>query len=91
MIDSLIIAFSTILINIISLYKWVIIIGAILSWVNPDPYNPIVQMIYRITEPAYALVRRYIPTVFSGVDLSALVLIFIVQFIEIFLTNLLFR
>ena len=91
MIDSLIIAFSTILINIISLYKWVIIIGAILSWVNPDPYNPIVQMIYRITEPAYALVRRYIPTVFSGVDFSALVLIFIVQFIEIFLTNLLFR
>jgi YggT family protein len=91
MIDSLIIAFSAILINIISLYKWVIIIGAILSWVNPDPYNPIVQMIYRITEPAYALVRRYIPTVFSGVDLSPLILIFIIQFIEIFLTNLLFR
>ena len=63
MIDSLVVAFATILISIISLYKWVIIIGALLSWVQPDPYNPIVQMIYRLTEPAYSLVKRFIPTV----------------------------
>jgi len=91
MIDSLVVAFATIFISIISLYKWVIIIGALLSWVQPDPYNPIVQMIYRLTEPAYALVRKFIPTVFGGMDLSPVILIFAIQFIEIFFTNLFFH
>ena len=88
MIDSLIVAFATLLISIISLYKWVIIIAAILSWVQPDPYNPIVQMLYRLTEPAYALVRRYIPTVFGEMDMAPLILIFALQFLEIFLGSL---
>jgi len=88
MIESLVVAFATILISIISLYKWVIIISALLSWVQPDPYNPIVQMLYRLTEPAYALVRRFIPTVFGGMDMAPLILIFGLQFLEIFLTNL---
>ena len=91
MIDSLVVAFATIFISIISLYKWVIIIAALLSWVQPDPYNPIVQMLYRLTEPAYALVRRYIPTVFGGMDLSPIILIFALQFFEIFVTNLFFH
>ena len=81
MIDSL-------LITIISLYKWVIIISALLSWVQPDPYNPIVQMLYRLTEPAYSMVRRYIPTVFGGMDMAPLILIFALQFLEIFLQSL---
>ena len=88
MIDSLIVAFATLFISIISLYKWVIIISAILSWVQPDPHNPIVQMLYRLTEPAYALVRRYIPTVFGGMDMAPLILIFALQFMEIFFTSL---
>ena len=75
-------------ISIITLYKWVIIISALLSWVQPDPYNPIVQMLYRLTEPAYAMVRRFIPTVFGGMDMAPLILIFGLQFIEIFVTNL---
>ena len=88
MIDSLIVAFATLFITIISLYKWVIIISAILSWVQPDPHNPIVQMLYRLTEPAYTFVRRYIPTVFGGMDMAPLILIFALQFLEIFLSNL---
>lgn len=88
MIDSLIVAFASIFITVLSLYKWVIIIGALLSWVQPDPYNPIVQMIYRLTEPAYALVRRFIPTVFGGMDMSPIILIFGIQFLEIFFSNL---
>lgn len=88
MIDSLLIAFATILVTIISLYKWVVIISALLSWVQPDPYNPIVQMLYRLTEPAYAVVRRYIPTVFGGMDMAPLILIFALQFLEIFLQSL---
>lgn len=88
MLESLLVAFATLLISIISLYKWVIIISAILSWVQPDPYNPIVQMLYRLTEPAYALIRKVIPTVFGGIDLAPLILIFALQFLEIFLQSL---
>ena len=91
MIDSLIVAFATILVSILSLYKWVIIISALLSWVQPDPYNPIVQMLYRLTEPVYAMVRKVIPTVFGGMDMAPLILIFGIQFLEIFFTNLFFR
>jgi len=88
MIDSLLIAFTTLLVTVISLYKWVIIISALLSWVQPDPYNPIVQILNRLTQPAYALVRRFIPTVFGGMDMAALILIFALQFLEIFVQNL---
>lgn len=88
MIDSLIVAFATLFITIISLYKWVIIISALLSWVQPDPYNPIVQMLNRLTQPAYSLVRRFIPTVFGGMDMAPLILIFTLQFIEIFVSQL---
>lgn len=88
MIDSLLNAIFTVIINIVILYKWVIIIAAVLTWVKPDPYNPIVQMLYRLTEPAYALVRRFIPTVFGGIDLAPLIIIFALIFIETFLKSL---
>ncbi len=85
MIDALLNSIFTVILTIIFLYKWIIIISAILSWVRPDPYNPIVQMLYRLTEPAYALVRKFIPTVFGGIDLAPIILIFIFIFLETFL------
>lgn len=88
MIDALMTSIFTVILSIIFLYKWVIIISAILTWVRPDPYNPIVQMLYRLTEPAYAFIRRYIPTVVGGMDLAPLILIFILIFLETFLKNL---
>ena len=90
MIDALMTSIFTVILSIIFLYKWVIIISAILTWVRPDPYNPIVQMLYRLTEPAYAFVRRYIPTVVGGMDLAPLILIFILIFLETFLKSLAF-
>ncbi|MDD3009466.1 MAG: YggT family protein [Arcobacter sp.] len=90
MIDALLNSIFTIVLSIIFLYKWVIIISAILTWVRPDPYNPIVQMLYRLTEPAYAFVRRYIPTVVGGMDLAPLILIFALIFLETFLKSLAF-
>lgn len=74
---------------IISLYIWVVIIAALITWVRPDPYNPIVQTLYRLTEPAYAFIRRYIPTVIGGIDLSPLVLILALQFVQLLLSNIL--
>ena len=88
MIDALISSVLTIVLSVIFLYKWVIIISAILTWVKPAPYNPIVQMLYRLTEPAYAFVRKYIPTVFGGMDLAPIILIFALIFLETFLKNL---
>ena len=88
MIDALINSFAIVILGVISLYKWVIIISALLSWVRPDPYNPIVQMLHRLTEPAYALVRRFIPTVVGGMDLAPLIIIFILIFLETFLGRL---
>ncbi len=88
MIDALFTSIFTLVFSIISLYKWVVIIAALLTWVRPDPYNPIVQLLYRLTEPVYAYMRRYIPTVFGGMDLAPLILIFILIFIETLLKNL---
>lgn len=88
MIDALLSSILTVVLSVIFLYKWVIIISAILTWVKPDPNNPIVQMLYRLTEPAYAFVRKYIPTVFGGMDLAPIILIFALIFLETFLKNL---
>lgn len=78
----------TVILAVVSLYKWVIIISSLLTWVKPDPNNPIVQMLYRLTEPAYSLVRRFVPTVFGGMDLAPLIIIFALIFLETFLGRL---
>jgi len=88
MMDALLSSIFTIIIGVIFLYKWVIIISAILSWVGPDPYNPIVQMLHKLTEPAYALVRRLIPTVAGGMDFAPLIIIFVLIFLETFLKKI---
>ena len=86
--DALISSVAVVILGIVSLYKWVIIIAALVSWVRPDPYNPIVQMLYRLTEPAYAFVRRFIPTTFGGMDFAPIIIIFALIFLETFLGQL---
>ena len=77
--------------SIMTLYIWVIIIASFLSFVRPDPNNPVVQVLYRLTEPAFAFVRKKMPFVMmSGIDLSPIVIIFGLQFIDIIIRNLLF-
>jgi len=88
MIEALGSSFAVVILGIIELYKWVIIISALLSWVQPDPYNPIVQMLDRLTKPAYAAIRKFIPTVFGGIDLAPLILIFALIFVQTFLSKL---
>ena len=88
MIDSLFVAFINLFLTILFLYKWVIIIHAMLSWVQPDPYNPIVQTLNRITKPAYDFIRRFIPAIFGGIDLTPMILIFAIIFLETFFKSL---
>jgi YggT family protein len=78
-----------IFLTLINVYIWVIIITAMLSFVNPDPYNPIVQFLHRVTQPAYSLVRRYIPTNFNGIDLAPLVIVISLQILIVLFNVLL--
>lgn len=75
----------------LSLYMWIIIIRALISWVNPDPYNPIVRFLYNVTEPVLYRIRRYLPVVFGGIDLSPLLVIFIIIFLQKFLVSTLYQ
>jgi YggT family protein len=88
MIDALISSFAVVILGVIGLYKWVIIISSLLSWVRPDPYNPIVQMLDRLTTPVYAMVRKVIPTIFGGMDIAPLIVIFALIFLETFLSKI---
>jgi YggT family protein len=68
---------------------WVVIIASILSFVRPDPNNQLVQILYKLTQPAFDFVREKMPfVVFSGIDLSPLVIILALQFLSTFLINL---
>lgn len=87
--NEVILQLAGIIVSLIHIYIWVIIIAAVLTWVNPDPNNPIVQILYRLTEPAYSAVRRFIPTVFNGVDLAPLIIVIVLQIVIVLLNALL--
>ncbi len=72
---------------VLQLYMWIIIIRALLSWVNPDPYNPIVQFINSITEPVLYRVRQLIPMSGMGIDFSPIIVILAIIFLQAFLVN----
>ncbi|MDD2400015.1 MAG: YggT family protein [Sulfurovum sp.] len=69
--------------TVINLYIWIVIIAALLSFVRPDPRNPVVQILYRLTEPVFQWIRNKLPfVVISGIDLSPLIIILGLQFID---------
>ena len=67
---------------VFQVYIFIVIARALISWVNPDPYNPIVRFLYSATEPVLALMKRYLPLQFSGIDLSPIALLFALTIIE---------
>ncbi|MCF6339688.1 MAG: YggT family protein [Sulfurimonas sp.] len=75
--------------GLIEVYVWVIIIAALLSFVKPDPYNPVVQFLYKITNPAYILIRRHVKTNIGGLDLAPLIVIIALQILIVVLKSLL--
>ena len=77
-------AIANILHLIITVYTWIVIAAALISWGKPDPSSPVVQLLYRLTDPVYSFIRRYIKTEFNGIVLLAL------QLIDQFLIRLLF-
>lgn len=74
--------------GLLTAYFWIVIISALLSWVRPDPYNPIVRFLYAATEPVYRRLRRLFPFLMvGGFDLSPIVVIIAIQFIQNFLVR----
>jgi len=76
-------ALAVVLNMALTLYMWIIIARAVISWVNPDPYNPIVQFLNSITEPVLYRVRKVIPMQGIGLDLSPIIVIFAIWFLQI--------
>ncbi len=86
-LKNLILAFATILDLALNVYMWLIIARAILSWVSPDPYNPIVRFLYNVTEPVLSAIRRRVPLIFGGLDLTPLVVLLAIVFLQRFLVG----
>lgn len=90
--DLLVQAIAQILDMALTAYMWVVIISAVLSWVNPDPYNPIVRFLRNLTEPVFWRVRKLVPfAVVGGLDLTPVLVIFAIYFARIFVVGNLFR
>lgn len=68
----------------LTIYFWILIVRALISWVNPDPYNPIVRFLYQVTEPVLGRIRRVLP-IMGGLDFSPIIAILAIIFIKRFL------
>ena len=79
-------AVAKILSILLSIYKWLLLIRVLISWVNPDPFNPLVQFLYRSTEPVLEPIRRVLP--FTGaIDFSPIIAFFLIVFLQTFLVQ----
>ena len=83
--ENLILAVANLIHLVLQAYFWIIIARAILSWVSPDPFNPIVRFLYRVTEPVLRPIRHRLPTFSMGIDLSPMIVILAIYFLDTFL------
>ena len=86
-----IVAIATVVDYVLLAYMWVFIIRAVLSWVSPDPYNPIVRTIYALTEPVLSPLRRKLPLYAGSIDFSIAVAVLIIIFLQRFVVRSLFE
>ena len=84
-LGNLVIALARVVDVVLSLAYWLILIRALISWVNPDPFNPIVQFLYRTTEPILEPIRRLLPVM--TIDLSPLIAFLGIMFFKSFLVK----
>jgi YggT family protein len=89
-LSNLLVALAGVIGLVLKLYMWIIIARAVLSWVNPDPYNPIVRFLYSITDPVLLAIRRRLPLSFGGIDFSPVLVILAIIFLQRFLVSSLY-
>jgi len=85
--SNFLLATASVLQLVLTLYMWIVIARALISWVNPDPYNPIVRFLYSATEPLLYRVRRAVPISFGRIDFSALIVLIAIYFLQAFLVQ----
>ena len=86
-VSNFLVALAKILNMALSLYMWIIIIRAVISWLNPDPFNPLVRFLTMVTEPVLYRIRRRLPLSLGGIDFSPIVVILAIVFIQSFLVQ----
>jgi YggT family protein len=80
--SSLVDVIARILYQLLSLYWWAVIIAAVMTWVSPDPYNPIVRFFYGVTEPVFDFIRQYLQVNFGGIDFSPIVVLIVIEILQ---------
>ena len=85
MISNFLFALAKLVEILLGIYMWIVIGRAILSWVNPDPYNPIVRFLHDVTEPVLSRIRRMLPALGGSIDFSPMILILAIYFLMSFL------
>ncbi|MGA2526491.1 MAG: YggT family protein [Smithellaceae bacterium] len=90
-LSNFIFALAKIIDIVLTIYMWIIIFRAVISWVNADPYNKIVIFLYRATEPVLRPVRRIIPLHNVGIDLSPIIVILMIIFLQYFLVEIIIK
>lgn len=86
-LSNFITAIATILDYGLTIASWLVIIRALISWVNPDPYNPIVQFLSKVTEPIMAPFRKVIPMYRVGLDISPIFALIFIWFLKLFVVR----
>jgi YggT family protein len=76
---------------VLSIFMWIVIARAVLSWVSPDPYNPIVRFIHKVTEPVLYQIRKRIPVNFGGIDFSPIIVFLAIIFLQRFVVQSLYE
>ena len=89
-LSNFLIAIAKVLDIVLSIYMWVVIARAVLSWVSPDPYNPIVRFIHKVTEPVLYQIRKRIPVNFGGIDFSPIIVFLAIIFLQRFVVHSLY-
>lgn len=72
----------------LNIYMWIVIIAALITWVNPDPYNPIVRFLYSMTEPVFGAIRRRLPFQMTAIDFTPMIVILAIIFVQQVLTQI---
>lgn len=88
-LNDLLIVFGQMVLMLLQVYIFIVVARAVISWVGPDPYNPIVRFLYNATDPVLQRIRRVLPLQFSGFDLSPLALLFALYFVQRLIQRLL--
>ena len=91
-VGNILFALARVLDTVLSLYFWIVIIASLLTWVRPDPYNPIVRILTQLTEPVFYRIRKLLPFVYmNGLDLSPILVLLAIQLVQSIVVRSLFQ